>query len=167
MAPWRTRGIRGRLFCLAIEILGRPRCLVDEPIGLAFRVTRDAANTFLHFAAHVPGGTGYTIFIHRSVLSWSDFASLQATMKRFVRNENRSGITVVAPRAEQQTATEGGLVFESGKVPVSKSAPYLDPGHSQFDTRTSFTPLLPQLTPVFSPVFTAFTSVPAPLCFDA
>jgi hypothetical protein len=42
-------GIRGRLFCLAIEILGRPCCLVDEPIGLAFRVARDAANTFLHF----------------------------------------------------------------------------------------------------------------------
>jgi hypothetical protein len=73
---------------------------------LAFRVTRDAANTFLHFAAHVPGGTGYTIFIHRSVLA--DFVSLQAAMKRFVRNEKRSGIAVVATRAEKQTATEGG-----------------------------------------------------------
>jgi hypothetical protein len=30
---------------------------------------RDAANTFLHFAAHVPGGISYTIFIHRSVLA--------------------------------------------------------------------------------------------------
>jgi hypothetical protein len=30
--------IRGSLFCLAVEILGRPGCLVDEPIGLAFRV---------------------------------------------------------------------------------------------------------------------------------
>jgi hypothetical protein len=59
------------------------------------------------------------------------------------------------------------LVFESGKVPLSKSAPYLDPGHSQFDTRTSFAPLLPQLTPVFSPVVTSFTSVPTPLCLDA
>jgi hypothetical protein len=64
--------------------VGRPCRLVDEPIGLAFRVTRDAAKTFLHFAAHVPGGTGYTIFIHRSVLAgviWSDFVSLQAAMK--------------------------------------------------------------------------------------
>jgi hypothetical protein len=59
------------------------------------------------------------------------------------------------------------LVFESGKVPLSKSAPYLDPGHSQFDTRTSFAPLLPQLTPVFSPVFTSFASVTTPLCLDA
>jgi hypothetical protein len=50
---------------------------------------------------------------------------------------------------------------------ISKSAPYLDPGHSQFDTRTSFAPLLPQLTPVFSPVFSSFASVPTPLCLDA
>jgi hypothetical protein len=29
-------------------------------------------------------------------------------MKRYVRNEKRSGIAVVATRAEKQTATEGG-----------------------------------------------------------
>jgi hypothetical protein len=86
MAPWRTTWAASEAvsFALTIEILGRPCRLVDEPIGLAFRVTRDAAKTFLHFAAHVPGGTGYTIFIHRSVLAgviWSDFVSLQAAMK--------------------------------------------------------------------------------------
>jgi hypothetical protein len=31
--------------------------------------------------------------------------SLQAAMKRYVRNEKRSGIAVVATRAEKQTAT--------------------------------------------------------------
>jgi hypothetical protein len=66
---WQRRMVGAYLFCLTIEILDRPCRLVDEPIGLAFRVTRDAAKTFLHFAAHVPGGTGYTIFIHRSVLA--------------------------------------------------------------------------------------------------
>jgi hypothetical protein len=62
-------GIRGSLFCLTIEILGRPCCLVDEPIGLALDVARAAAKTFLHFPAHVPGGARYTIFVHRSVLA--------------------------------------------------------------------------------------------------
>jgi hypothetical protein len=59
------------------------------------------------------------------------------------------------------------LVFESGKSARIESAPYLDPRHSQFNTRTSFASLLPQFTPVFSSVFTSFTSVPTPLCFDA
>jgi len=104
----RLSGIRVSLFCPTIAIPGRPCCLVDEPIGLAFRVARDAAKTFLHFAAHVPGGTGYPVFVHRSVLSWSDFVSRQAAMKRFIRNEKSSGIAVGFARAEKQTATEGG-----------------------------------------------------------
>jgi hypothetical protein len=40
-----------------------------QPIGLALGVARDAAKAFLQFAAHVPGGTGCAIFVHRSALA--------------------------------------------------------------------------------------------------
>ena len=40
-----------------------------EQSSLSILGVRDAAKTFLHFAAHVPGGSGYTIFVRRSVLA--------------------------------------------------------------------------------------------------
>src|SRR3984893_9099305 len=56
--------IRGSLFRLAIEILSRTCCLIDNPFNLVFGVAGDAAKTFLRFAAEISCSTDYAIFIH-------------------------------------------------------------------------------------------------------
>jgi len=63
----RLRGIWGSLFRLAIEILGRSFCLIDNPFNLAFGVAGDAAKTFLRFAAKIFCSADYAIFVHWNV----------------------------------------------------------------------------------------------------
>jgi hypothetical protein len=67
--PYHLGGIRRGVLCVTVKILGGSRRLVDEPVRLALGVAGHAAETFLHFAAHVPGGTRDTIFVHWNVLA--------------------------------------------------------------------------------------------------
>lgn len=60
--PLAKRG--GRVFCLAVKVLGSSRSLIDGALYLAPCVTGDAAKSFLRFTANVFGGALYTILIH-------------------------------------------------------------------------------------------------------